>query len=88
MRIAIVAGEASGDILGAGLIKELRSANPDIEFIGIGGTLMQQQGFVSSADMDKLSIMGFDGLFENLSDILAIRKNLIVELSQKAWWAH
>lgn len=80
MRVAIVAGEVSGDILGAGLIHELNLLNSNIEFVGIGGELMKQEGFVSDAEMDKLSIMGLDGLFENILDILAIRRNLLCKL--------
>lgn len=77
LRIAIVAGETSGDILGAGLIRELNQQSPiDIEYCGIGGELMAKEGFVSDADMEKLSIIGFDGLWENLQEILAIRKTL------------
>ena len=77
LRIAIVAGETSGDILGAGLIRELnRQSSTEIQFCGIGGELMSKEGFESDADMEKLSIIGFDGLWENLLDILSIRKAL------------
>ena len=77
LKIAIVAGETSGDILGAGLIRELKSqSNTAIEFSGIGGELMSKEGFVSDAEMEKLSIMGFEGLRENLREILSIRKKL------------
>ena len=77
LRIAIVAGETSGDILGAGLIRELKKqSDADIEFVGIGGPLMARQGFTSSAEMEKLSIMGFEGLWGSLREILAIRKEL------------
>ena len=77
LKIAIVAGETSGDILGAGLIRELKSqSNTSIEFSGIGGELMSKEGFVSDAEMEKLSIMGFEGLRENLREILSIRKKL------------
>ena len=77
LKVAIVAGETSGDILGAGLIRELKlQANVEIEFSGIGGELMKKEGFVSEAVMDKLSIIGFDGLRESLREILSIRKKL------------
>ena len=77
LKIAIVAGETSGDILGAGLIRELKlQSNVEIEFSGIGGEQMAKQGFVSEAEMEKLSIIGFEGLWGNLRHILSIRKHL------------
>lgn len=77
LKIAIVAGETSGDILGAGLIRELKlQTNANIEFLGIGGEQMAKEGFSSDAQMEKLSILGFEGLRENLRDILSIRKHL------------
>ena len=76
LRIAIVVGETSGDILGAGLIRELNKRHPNIVFQGIGGSLMEKEGFHSDADMARLSIMGFDGLLGSLREILAIRRSL------------
>ena len=47
LRVAIVAGEVSGDILAAGLMREIRQRHPDVEFIGIAGPQMQQEGIIS-----------------------------------------
>jgi lipid-A-disaccharide synthase len=77
MDIGIVAGEASGDALGAGLIAALRRARPDAAFVGIGGTGMQAAGAVSWFPMERLSVMGLDGLAGRLRDILRIRRALI-----------
>jgi len=58
----IIAGEASGDLLGSKLIKELKIQNPqnhDSQFIGVGGKLMKEQGLISIFPMEELSIMGF-----------------------------
>ena len=54
---ALVAGEASGDILGADLIRGLRRLFPEAIFEGIGGEKMQAEGLVSLYEMDRLSVM-------------------------------
>ncbi|KTD64189.1 lipid-A-disaccharide synthase [Legionella shakespearei] len=77
LKIAIVAGEMSGDLLGSGLIRELKNHYSPIEFTGIGGPLMQQEGFTSSIAMEKLSIMGFTGVLLRVPELLRIRKALI-----------
>ena len=77
MRIAFVAGEASGDQLGAGLIKQLRTLYPDAECYGIGGPLMREQGFESLFDMDEISMIGLEGVFTKLPGIISIRRQLI-----------
>ncbi|MEN9390824.1 MAG: hypothetical protein RL017_121, partial [Pseudomonadota bacterium] len=60
MKIGIIAGEASGDVLAAGLIKELKHIYPHkIEFYGIGGSKMASEGFNSSFDMNILSVGGY-----------------------------
>lgn len=77
MEIGIVAGEASGDALGAGLIGAIRRRHPEATFSGIGGPRMQAAGAVSLYPMERLSVMGLDGLAGRLSDILRIRRALI-----------
>ncbi len=75
-RIAIVAGEPSGDRLGAGLIRALRRQHPDIEFSGIGGPDMDAAGCRLLYPMERIGVMGLDGLWGKLRDILAIRRDL------------
>jgi lipid-A-disaccharide synthase len=75
-KIGIVAGEKSGDYLGSELIKAIRNRYPNAEFVGLAGPLMQQQGAVSLAEMDKISIMGIAGALKSLFVILGIRRKI------------
>ncbi len=76
MRIGIVAGEASGDSLGAGLLKSLRHKCQDLTVEGIAGAQMQNQGAKSLLPAAEISIIGLDGLISNLARLLKIRSDL------------
>jgi lipid-A-disaccharide synthase len=75
-RIGIVAGEASGDVLGAALIRSLRQVVPNLEIEGIGGPRMQQEGCRSLFPMEMLSIIGITELLGSLWSILSMRRKL------------
>ena len=76
MKIAIVAGEKSGDYLGSQLIKAIKVDYPAAEFVGLCGPLMQAQGATTLAEMDKISIFGLDGLLSSIVEIWLIRRRL------------
>ena len=72
LKIAIVAGERSGDELGAPLMKSLKSINPSIEFIGVGGSKMTSEGLESYFDMREISVMGIIEPLLNLRKLLKL----------------
>ena len=76
MRIALVAGEASGDLLGAGLIRQLRLRYPEASFAGIGGPLMRAEGMDTWNDCSELSIMGLAEVLRHLPRLLRLRREL------------
>lgn len=80
LRIAVIAGEASGDQLGAGLLASLKVLHPNVEFVGVGGSGMQAQGLVSWAEQERLAVMGLFEVLRKLPDLLRLRKQLFQQI--------
>lgn len=77
MRVFLIAGESSGDKLGAALMAGLRQLEPDVEFAGVGGVQMQAQGLVSQFPMNELSVMG-------IAEVLPKYRHLVKRMHETA----
>lgn len=76
MKLGIVAGEASGDLLGSGLITELSSSYPNLNCSGVGGPAMISAGCHSLYDMERLSVMGFIEPMKRIVELVTMRRRL------------
>ncbi len=75
--ILIIAGEVSGDLIGASLIKELRAVQPAINIFGIGGDKMIEEGMNISFHINKLSFLGFVEVVRHLSFIKKVQREIL-----------
>jgi lipid-A-disaccharide synthase len=82
MKVALVAGESSGDLLGAGLINAIREREPDASFEGIAGPAMIAAGCTALAEAEQLAVMGFVEPLRRIPALLRLRRSL-----KKRWLA-
>ncbi len=80
LRIALVAGEVSGDLLGAALIAALRERFPDATFFGIAGPKMREAGCEPWYSIDALSVMGLAEVLKHLPRLLRLRAEIVSRL--------
>ena len=81
LRIGIVAGEASGDLLGGGLIHAIRERHPDAVIEGIAGPRMQEEGARSLYPLERLSVMGLFEVLGRYRELSRMRRDLIRHFS-------
>lgn len=82
LTVALIAGEASGDLLGAHLIEAVKQHYPNCRFVGIAGPLMQKAGCESLYPQEALAVRGFVEVVKRLPSILKIRNGVVSQLKQ------
>jgi len=82
-KIAIVAGEASGDLLGGHLIATLNEERSDLEFFGIAGPKMMREGAKSLFSIETLSVRGYFEVIKHLRGLLKLRKSLLKQILEE-----
>lgn len=76
LRVAIVAGETSGDLLGAGLMRAIRAQHADVQFEGIAGPEMAAEGCEAYYPAERLALLGLVEVLGHLPEVLKIRRDL------------
>ncbi len=84
MRLFLIAGEASGDRLGADLMRGLQAFRPDVAFSGIGGPMMAAEGLVSLFPMEELSVMGLTEIVRHIPHLLRRVKETVAAIDADA----
>ena len=82
-KIMIITGEVSGDLIGAALIKELKSLKPHLNIVGIGGDKMNNEGIELIYHSDKLAFLGFVEVVKHLPFIRKVQNHLIEVIKEK-----
>lgn len=80
--IGIVAGEVSGDALGADLMRQLNNLRDDIVWVGVGGSQMQAEGLTSVIDMSRLAVMGLVEVVKHLPDLFKAKDEILTAFNE------
>ena len=83
MKIYLIAGEPSGDLLGSRLMRALADKCPDVEFCGIGGESMEREGLKSLFDISDLAVMGLAEVVPSIPLILKRIRQTIADIEEK-----
>ena len=83
MKIMFSAGEASGDLHGAGLAGALRRLDPDIELLGMGGELMREAGVRIIYDIKNLGIIGVGEIIKKIPSFFKLRSFLVDTMAEE-----
>ena len=82
MKVGVVAGEASGDVLGAQLMRALRRQHTTVNFVGVGGAQMEAEGLISLESIDRFSFNGFLEPIKRLPELLGLVSSLANRLAE------
>lgn len=82
-KIMIIAGEASGDLHGAGLISAIRASDPSIQFFGMGGDKMIAEGLNAQMNAKRMAFLGFIEVIRHLPFIMMVEKSLIKKIKEE-----
>lgn len=82
-KVMIIAGEASGDLHGSGLVRELLKLQPDLELFGVGGDKMQQQGVDLRYHINEMSVLGFVDVLKRFRFFKRVYHDLVALLKEK-----
>ena len=83
MLVYLIAGEPSGDMLGARLMRALKDKEKDITFVGVGGDNMQKEGMESLFNITDLAIMGLVEVIPSIPKVLRHIKNTVLDIREK-----
>ena len=84
MKIYLIAGEPSGDLLGSRFMRAMKAKNPNVEFLGVGGESMEREGLKSLFDISDLAIMGLAEVVPSIPKVLRLIKQTVKDIEQNS----